>query len=134
MLDVLQVSALNADIETDSEEKKHAGLEVDNNFSETSNGSKPGGSKTHSRLSLLAMKRARKEEDLQDTPGIFCSQVSRNAPTVKGDVVQTHLTWRDFRHRVLEGDISKHRRSCPFHGYTYTLFVPYHTHMPLNLF
>ena len=76
MLDVLQVSALNADIETDSEEKKHAGLEVDNNFSETSNGSKPGGSKTHSRLSLLAMKRARKEEDCR-TPGIFCSQVSQ---------------------------------------------------------
>ena len=30
----------------------------------------------NSRLHILAIQRARKEEDLQDTPGIFCSQVS----------------------------------------------------------
>merc|ERR1712072_1242945 len=49
------------------------------------------------RLRMLAMRRARKEEDLQDTPGIFCSQMTAMAYKVAG------VMYREYEHPLVRG-------------------------------
>ena len=50
-----------------------------------------------SRLSILAMRRARLEEDLQDTPGIFCSQMTAMTYKVAG------VMYREYEHPLVRG-------------------------------